>query len=82
MLNGIKKQMNISSISTVENERGERVPVSYMNATIQDDGKPGFGQSIDNLSLYAVNTSEVDNDFSEFKKAVMEEVGRYAQKNS
>lgn len=79
MLMEINKQMNISTISSVTNDSGQPEPVMYMNATIQKDGKPAISQAIENTAVYELKAEEVDADFAEFKRVVMEEAKRYTQ---
>ena len=75
MLNNFTKTINLSATSDIEVD-GKNNVVMYMNATINVNGDVNINQSIRNKELYITNQEEVDTDFAEFKKSVMEYVSK------
>ena len=75
MLNNFTKTINLSATSDIGVD-GKNSVVMYMNATINVNGDVNINQSIRNKELYITNQEEVDTDFVEFKKSVMEYVSK------
>ena len=75
MLNNFTKTTTLSASSDIEVD-GKNNLVMYMNATINSNGDVNINQSIRNKDLYITNQEEVDTDFVEFKKSVMEYVSK------
>lgn len=73
MLN-YSKSMTFSGTSEIEentlNQMSEKKVVAYLSASVGDDGKPTFNESIQDTALYLEYQTEVDSDIKSFKDVV------------
>lgn len=75
MLKGINKQTTIAATSVVDidSPTGKtEVPIVYMSATIQSDGKFNIGQAIQNEEIYFQNTETAKADYDKFYELALE----------
>lgn len=69
MLKGTAKQTTLTATSVVEVDTPTgkvEVPIVYMSATIQSDGKFNIAQSIQNEEIYFQNTEIAKVDYDAF----------------
>lgn len=69
MLKGTAKQTTLTATSVVEVNTptgNVEVPIVYMSATIQSDGKFNIAQSIQNEEIYFQNTEIAKVDYDTF----------------
>lgn len=69
MLKGTAKQTTLTATSVVEVDTPTgkvEVPIVYMSATIQSDGKFNIAQSIQNEEIYFQNTEIAKVDYDTF----------------
>ena len=65
--------INATSVVLVNTPTGEvEVPVNYMNATIQTNGKFAINQAIQNEEIYFQHLEEVSEDYTTFYNYVVE----------
>lgn len=74
MLVNQTRTQNFSGISAVNVKEGTGEPVLYMNASVDQNKNVSFSEQIRNMDLYAQNRKEVDKDYEDFKKSVIESV--------
>ena len=69
MINSLNKQLTISATSavTVNTPTGNvDVPINYMQATIQSDGRISVNQAIQNDEVFFKNVEDAKLDFNAF----------------
>ena len=74
MLKGTTKQTTLTSTSVVDVDTATgrvEVPIVYMSATIQSDGKFNIAQAIQNDAIYFQNTEVAKTDYDEFYEAAL-----------
>lgn len=71
MLNNVNKSITLSANSIIGGDDAQKI-VMYMNANINPNKDLSINQSIRDKGLYIVNQQEVDKDYDEFKKLVMD----------
>lgn len=75
MIKTISKQMTLSatSIATVSGSTGDvDVPIVFMQAQIQADGKVVISQAVQNDTVYLQNLETASKDYNEFYTKVIE----------
>lgn len=70
MLKNITKTIMVSATSEVINDDGTSKIIVHMNASISPEGAMNINQSVQDIQLYSMNSSEVDRDFKDFKEIV------------
>lgn len=70
MLKNITKTIMVSATSEVINDDGTSKIIVHMNANISPEGAMNINQSVQDIQLYSMNSSEVDRDFNDFKEIV------------
>ena len=74
MLVNQTRTQNFSGVSAEDVKEGTGDPVLYMNASVDMNKNISFSEQIRNIDLYAKHKKEVEADYEEFKKYVLDSV--------
>ena len=67
---------NFGAASMVDVKDGTGVPVMFMQASIAADGKINFSNTINDATMYIDNKEEVDADWNDFQKKVINTISK------